>query len=268
MKVPVPVLLYHSVSRENENGFGYLSVSARAFEKQIRFLHDRGFKSVSLQEAVDVMNGKRKAEGRIVVITFDDGYRDIYYNAFPILQKYGFQATVFLVSDFIGGTSEWDKGISLSYPKPLLSGEEIREMAKAGVTFGSHTRTHARLISLPQEELENEIMGSKRDLEGLLQSEMKYFSYPYFAVDERVCSVVKKAGYAVACRGDHLGRENTEHYLIRTMMSNEKSLILWLKCSGWYHQLRSNRQVRVVKSLAGIAAALCGSFLQTGIDTF
>ncbi|MBI4317747.1 MAG: polysaccharide deacetylase family protein [Chloroflexi bacterium] len=241
----IPVLAYHRVSNEIMRSSPRLCVGTRKFENQMRFLHEHGFRSVSLPEVVEAIIGVRQLPERAVAITFDDGYRDTYTAALPILRKYGFGATVFLVTSLIGRTNEWDQRSLAVRPVPLLSQAEIREMARCGIVFGSHSRTHARLLLSSQGELDDEIVGSKRDLEDLLQSEVNFFCYPYFLADEGVLRAVRAAGYVAACGGDD--RPNSPYYVNRLMLSHDDGLTMRIKLFGWYHRLglyRPYRQIR------------------------
>ncbi len=242
----IPVLLYHRITNEISKASRAVCISPRAFDRQMGYLRQNGFKVVSLGQVRDAVEGERSLPARSVAITFDDGYRDNYYNAFPILQKYGFGATVFLVTDLIGRTNVWDQRSLGTRPVPLLSGPEIREMSKHGIEFGSHSRTHPMLTSLSLDEIAAEVAGSKRDLEDILGAEARFFSYPYFAAGEREHSVVESAGFAGACGGEDL-RDSSCYHLNRVVILPEHWLITRMKFIGLYRKLRLNPLLRVLK---------------------
>jgi len=132
-----------------------------------------------------------------VVLTFDDGFQDFEDNALPLLEKYGMNGTVFLVSDYLGKYNEWDIRIGdVAYP--LMSLDTIRKLHEKGVEFGSHTKSHPRLITLDPHSQEEEILGSKSALEAQLGFEIKTFCYPYGSYDQTSIELVKRAGYSFA----------------------------------------------------------------------
>jgi len=134
---------------------------------------------------------------RRVILTFDDAYDDFFSNAFPVLDRLGFKATVFVVVDRIGKTSDWDEAKGFK-PQRLLSLEQIRELHRHGVQFGSHTLTHPWLSDLPDQDIEREVCDSKRKLEDILGSEVTCFAYPWGIADMRVRAAVARAGYKAA----------------------------------------------------------------------
>jgi peptidoglycan/xylan/chitin deacetylase (PgdA/CDA1 family)/glycosyltransferase involved in cell wall biosynthesis len=131
------------------------------------------------------------------LLTFDDGYDDLYTELLPWLQQHSFTAMVFLVADHIGGTNLWDQKRGLR-ARRLLTLTQIREMQRYGVEFGSHTLTHAYLPALSSAALDREAGDSRRKLEDLLGVEVTAFAYPYGGVDRRVRSAVARAGYKLA----------------------------------------------------------------------
>ena len=123
------------------------------------------------------MDGKGLPD-KPVIITFDDGYENLAEYAFPVLQRYGFSATVFVVTGNLGGSNAWDE-VRGSATLRLLSADQITEWAAKGIEFGSHTRSHPDLRTLAIEDAQHEISGSKRDLEEVLGSPVASFAYPY-----------------------------------------------------------------------------------------
>ncbi len=200
----MPILLYHRVTTGEEPGSDNC-VSAAVLDSQLRWLRSHGYLSVdpgSLQTWLeDPELRPRWWPRRPVLITFDDGYRDNYENAWPVLKRHGFTATIFVVSEVIGGYNDFDA--DLGYPRvPMLSASEIREMQAAGITFGSHSVSHpASLVGLSDECLQEELEGSRRRLEAVLDSPVPHFSYPHSQLDARVEAAVAAAGYRLAFAG-------------------------------------------------------------------
>lgn len=198
----LPVLLYHRVAPEppKQDPFGNFT-STDAFAAHLRWLRSGGWRSVSLGEVAAAFAGGPPLPSRAVAITFDDGYRDTFEHAWPLLRRYGFNASIFMVTGAVGGVSSFDSGAGYE-PAPMLSASEIRFMHSAGVEFGSHTRSHPE--SLPRvgdDALADELAGSRCDLEAILDGPVDLFAYPHSRHDERVEKAVIAAGYRLACGG-------------------------------------------------------------------
>ena len=155
-----------------------------------------GYRTISMDELADGVESGRLPCRRFVV-SFDDGYADFYEHALPILERHDFTAIVYLVASRVGEVDRWDEG--LGFPlKPLLSWDQIRSMAGRGIEFGSHTCSHARLTTLDDGRLRDEIALSRTMLEEGLQRPVRHFCYPYGAHDAQVIEAVKAAGFRTA----------------------------------------------------------------------
>jgi peptidoglycan/xylan/chitin deacetylase (PgdA/CDA1 family)/GT2 family glycosyltransferase len=187
-----PILMLHSLSAPKELRLKSLYISPERFTRIMEWLKRAGYTS-----AMPTDWEKRTANKRRVVLTFDDAYDDFMTDAFPVLDRLGFTATVFVVVDRIGKTNEWDESRGFK-SRRLLSLEQIRELHRHGVHFGSHTLTHAWLTSASDQDLEREVRDSKRKLEDLLGAEVSSFAYPWGIADMRVRSAVASAGYKAA----------------------------------------------------------------------
>jgi peptidoglycan/xylan/chitin deacetylase (PgdA/CDA1 family) len=171
----VPILMYHSISELPErtcHPYYETRTSPRVFEEHMKFLFENGYSAVDLSELPAVM-GNGKGPSRSVVITFDDGYRDFLNHAFPILERYGLKATVFLVTGMMGTSSDMFGG------KDILTWGEAGELRKRGVVFGSHTVNHLKLKYLQLKAMEAEIADSKKEIESRLGEPVEVFSCPY-----------------------------------------------------------------------------------------
>ncbi len=182
----IPVLMYHKVS-ENRGKGEKLRVSSDRFERQMHYLYAHGYRTISADELINFCQGKLPLPKRVVVVSFDDGYKDNYLNALPILKRYGFSSVIFPITDYVG-EGEWDG-------EPLLSWEEIEKMRREGMRFGSHSRTHRSLLNLSDDELKAEVKGSKAYLEERLSEPVNFFSYPVGEFNERVKDLVISCGY-------------------------------------------------------------------------
>jgi peptidoglycan/xylan/chitin deacetylase (PgdA/CDA1 family) len=202
--VRIPILMYHSICDEPENGYPYfwINTSPKLFAEQMKFLHDNNYKAIDLPEAVkliesvslsSVIRNNRSVihssslhptpsnlhPDKYVVLTFDDGYRDFYTTASSILNRYGFPATVFLPTSFINNGKK--PGLKR---KEHLSWAEVRELQKIGTRFGSHTVNHQQLINLDEPTIRLELKVSKERIEDETGGEVEDFSYPYRFPDQ------------------------------------------------------------------------------------
>ncbi|MCK4403735.1 MAG: polysaccharide deacetylase family protein [candidate division Zixibacteria bacterium] len=188
-KATVPILAYHQVSDRFDLSITRQKVSQ--FEKGIRFLYEQGYKAIRLEE---IFNSNEEYNGRKVAITFDDGYEDVYLNAFPLLQKLGFTASIFVITGYVGKYNGWDYNWGRN-KKKHLSWEQIKEMADAGFGFGSHTVNHPDLTKIPQQFVEYELKRSKQVLEDKLGQRVDFLSYPFGRYNRYVQKEAERLGY-------------------------------------------------------------------------
>ena len=188
-----PVLMYHSISPSSLPDPHRLRVHPDRLERHLRLLRRLGLRGVSLGELLRAQ--ERGAAGRLVALTFDDGYTDFLEHAVPLLQRYAMSATLYVVTDRIGGHNEWDTGPQFD----LLTADQVRAVAAAGLEVGSHTQTHARLAGADAGTLTAEVAGSRAVLEALLQRSVAGFCYPYGSFDPAAAQAVADAGYDHAC---------------------------------------------------------------------
>jgi peptidoglycan/xylan/chitin deacetylase (PgdA/CDA1 family) len=186
------ILMYHGVADVTEDP-NQLCVTPGRFAEQMTTLKRLGLRGVSVRTLVDGM--RRGRQRGLVGITFDDGYLSVLEAAVPELRRLGFTASVFIISDRLGGTNEWDEGPAW----PLLSSHHVEELAAAGMEIGSHGATHMRLAGLPADQLEAEISGSRTRLSELVGAPLRGFAYPYGSMDAAGRQAVRDAGYDYAC---------------------------------------------------------------------
>lgn len=195
LKEQVPVLMYHKVNPYFYDGGKGLRVTPAAFQEQMQYLYDQGYHTISLDQLMDHWQKKSDLPIKPVVITFDDGYEDNYRFAFPVLKKFGFTATIFLVYDDIGGFNVWDDKKNVAHHIRLLSWPQIDIMKAEGITFESHTLTHPNLTRITPEAARREITESKEKLEKRLGTEVNFIAYPYGKRNPVVDEAVRMAGY-------------------------------------------------------------------------
>ena len=186
----IPILMYHSIINDHNK-----SVSINSFEKQMLFMKKMGYQTINFNELNNSNNNKK------FIITFDDGYENVFLNAFPILKKLGFKATCFIVTNKIGLYNEWDVD-KVSYKKmKLMNFDQINEWLLSGFDVGSHSMDHLDLTKLNSENKIQQIVDSKNFFKEIFNVEIKSFSYPYGSYDNELCDLVKKYyNFAVTTR--------------------------------------------------------------------
>lgn len=166
--------MYHSIQGSTSTRHPYYetNTSPRAFALQMKYLWENGYETLNLEGALHSLEPGR-AKGKRVVITFDDGYRDFYTTAYPILREYGFTATVFIVT---GKTS--DQRLSFKESE-CLTWDEVRELQSMGISIGSHTVSHLELKRMSESDIDYEINRSKQTIEDKIGHQVESFSYPF-----------------------------------------------------------------------------------------
>jgi peptidoglycan/xylan/chitin deacetylase (PgdA/CDA1 family) len=191
----LPVFMYHSIGDAPSGARDpFLYVSKARFEEQLAMLAGRGF----IPGSLDDVAGREKNPDRKVVITFDDGYRNVLKNGLDALAKHQFKAVQYLVAGMIGTRNEWDVKHG-NVPEALMDAGEIREWLAAGQEIGSHSLTHANLATATEAEAREQIMGSKKKLEDTFGVAVRHFAYPGGKWSAMSLDLVGEAGYATAC---------------------------------------------------------------------
>ena len=160
----VKVLVYHWVDHQPGQKLRAWGLTPDAFLAQMTALAERGYEILSLADMLQVVRGERPASPKAVALTFDDGYQDLLDHVLPVLERFGFRATFFLVSDRVGGTNSWDARHG-DPPRRLMGWSEAAALVARGMEIGSHSRTHPFLTTLSESEMEKEIRGSKDVIE-------------------------------------------------------------------------------------------------------
>lgn len=196
----LPILMYHRVAPTGSATMNRYRVTPEAFEEQLRYLRDAGFYSVAWEDWQSAMAVRRPLPGRAIAITFDDGYLDFFHYAWPLLKQYGFTATVFLVTEHVGGSNTWDAAYGEEVP--LLGWSEIRQLQDEGVEFGSHSATHSPLTALSVAEVVQEAARSRMLLSRYLGRSIRTFAYPYGDFNAVVQHLIEACGYTIglSCR--------------------------------------------------------------------
>ncbi|RME80359.1 MAG: hypothetical protein D6785_10435 [Planctomycetota bacterium] len=195
------ILCYHSIDPEPT----LMSIDPQSFEEQMRFLKEAGYQTISLYDWLEFQQGKRILPPKSLVITFDDGYQSVYYYGRNILKKLGFQATIFLATDFIGQTSAWLR--ENRYPEydhlipelPIMTWDMIREMSAEGFHFECHTCSHPNLTELSDIEIQKELLENQKIIEDHIGWKPHFICYPYGFFNERITKLAASFGFWGGC---------------------------------------------------------------------
>lgn len=190
-EVNFPILMYHGVL-DNPSGGKELFVRVSDFDKQMKYLKDEGYTPLYLSEIASANNFAKP-----VIITFDDGYSDVYQNAYPILKKYNLKGNLYVITDWVGGPVyvNWDM---------------VKEMDKSDfMEIGSHTATHRNLASLSAEKMDMEMKKSKETLEEKLERSVDTIAYPYGGYNNQTLEIAKK--YYKYALSTNEGKENSKN---------------------------------------------------------
>jgi len=171
----IPILMYHSISNDDEqriHPYFKICTTPVIFAKHMSFLYNNNYRVINLNDTLKHLHSDSKLKEKYITLTFDDGFQDFYSNAFPILDEYHFTATVFLSTGVIENQNLKLLG------KDHLNWQEVRELSKNGVIFGSHSVTHPQLSLMTKDDIEYEIRKSKETIENKIGKSVHSFSYP------------------------------------------------------------------------------------------
>ncbi len=225
--VRVPILMYHYISTPPANADNYrvnLSVTPDQFRDQMRYLAENGYHTVTLDDVLFALNQGRALPPKPVVLTFDDGYTDIYKNAFPILEEFGFVGTFFIVTGWIDERNP-----------NYISWAQAREMAEAGMRIESHSKSHPDLTNKPRDFIVYEVLGSIESIEAHTGRRPRFFCYPAGAFDDNLTAMLPELGVW----GAVTTQQGTRHYsdmlytMRRVRISNDTSLAQFAALLGW-----------------------------------
>ena len=227
-EVIAPILIYHHIADKTPANRYF--VSPKVFETQIRYLQRWGYTSIPLSLLVKALTAGAELPPRPVVITFDDGYRDVYTYAFPILRRYGFSGVVYIIAGGIGVGKYMNAG-------------ELRELAAAGWEIGSHSWTHAKLRNTSP-KLDREIVESRQRLEELLDQPVETFNFPYGLTSKYITGLVQDAGYVAAVGLGPSFRHTlkTRYYLSRIEVRSNYDFEQFSKLLPWAGDVETEDQ--------------------------
>jgi len=226
------ILMYHAINSIND----FHAVDPREFKRQIEYLR-RNYKIVSLDEIVGFVKGDKNLPQKTVAITFDDGFRDCYFNVYPYCQRYELPITIFVTTGYVGKEWPWSGARSR-----VLGWNEIEEMSQNGIEFGAHTVTHPDLQKTTLDEAEDEILMSKKEIEEHIGKNVKYFSYPFGRHTPKISEIVRSCGFEGAVGGGGTIHKSTQLFVLnRVQVDSSVSMGLFkarlTKAVDWSNQL-------------------------------
>ena len=244
----VPIITYHSI----DDSGSVVSTSPAVFRRQMKYLSEAGYTSLQLRDMISTFKNGNQLPAKPIVLTFDDGFKNFYSHAFPVLSEFGLCATVFLVTDFCGRHNDWGGNPPELPRSELLSWSDIKALNDAGIEFGSHTRTHPDLTKLSSAAAEAEITQSKSMIEDALGKETVTFAYPFGRKNASIRNIAA-SNFEASCsvelgkmttRSDFSSLERIDSYYLK----NQR--LLEMLPSATFDRYMSVRQIlRSVKSL-------------------
>lgn len=229
----IPILMYHQIGVPAAKGTPYrgLTVHQRDFRRQMRWLQRLGYQGLSMARLMPYLQGQKT--GRVVGITFDDGYQNVLDNTLEVLAECGFSATNYIVTRLLGGTNIWDADEGVPSSK-LMDAQGLRQWVAAGHELGSHTLSHAALTRVSPEQARDEIYASRSQLEQLTGQAVQAFCYPYGKLNPSVVDLVRAAGYQNATTTQRgLARPDDDLLLLPrvAVMRSTNIISFMLKCA-------------------------------------
>ncbi len=194
----VPILMYHSVSEHAQPRFRKFALAPALFAEQMAYLAQHHYTTLTVSQYVALQNSGTALPEAVVVLTFDDGFADFYSEAWPVLKEHGFGATLYVATAFVGDASRFLQR-ERETTRPMLTWDQLSEIAAAGIECGAHSHQHKHLDVLPGDMARAEIARSKQVLEEKLSRPVASFAYPYGYYQSAVKHMVRAAGYSSAC---------------------------------------------------------------------
>ena len=184
----IPIINYHKISDQSD--IGITSRKPRDFKNDLALLADLGYQTITFRD----LALERSLPPKPVILTFDDGYQSVLENAYPLMEKFGFKGVVYMPTDFIGKTNDWDvqfAGMRFGH----LSQDDLRFLHRQGFEIGSHGCSHRSLTDMKLDEARKELETSKAKLEAILSDTVYSISYPFGRFNIPVLQFAKKIGY-------------------------------------------------------------------------
>lgn len=237
---PIPILVYHQIAAAPPEGspFRSLYVAPEAFARQMEWLKLLGYTSLSMSALYPYLLGEK--HGKVVGITFDDGYQNNLVHALPVLKKQGFSSTCYAVSGLLGKTNLWDASLGIAQT-PLMNEAEIRQWKAAGQEIGSHTHQHIDLTVADDQTCRAEMGMGKKELEAVIEGPVNHFCYPYGRYEPKHSAIAGELGFMTATTTArsrcHAGMDLLQLPRVPVLRSTTLP-VFWLKISTGYEDRR------------------------------
>lgn len=194
---PIPILTYHQITQAPERAapMRSLYVSPSAFALQMQTLSLLGYQGLSMTALMPYLRGEKT--GKVVGITFDDGYRNNLENAAAVLKRLNFSSTCYVVSELLGKNNEWDRTLGIASAS-LMDLDQLKQWIASGQEVGSHTQHHVDLTTTDLQTSHSEILNSRISLSQQLNTDIQQFCYPYGRYASEHVGIVKSSGYVAA----------------------------------------------------------------------
>lgn len=237
---PIPILTYHQIDAAPAKGaaFRSLYVAPSAFARQMLWLRRLGYRGLSMSALLPYLSGERV--GKVVGITFDDGYLNNLTHALPVLRRLGFSSTCYVVSQLLGQTNAWDRELGVAQTA-LMDAGGLRDWLAGGQEVGGHTRHHARLPQVDAAAAQREIALCKSELESITDAPVRHFCYPYGDFTPQHRDMVQAAGFASATttqRGRCAAQEDLLQLPRVPVLRSTSLALLWFKLATRYEDRR------------------------------
>lgn len=222
----IPIIMYHEICPERVSD---LSITPAAFALQVRTLRRLGFTPITFADLDAILAGIQDRPRNPLIFTFDDGYENFRQYAFPILQQNNARAVVFLVTGMLGRTNRWDRKKKGIRSQRLLTEKDIRELAEAGIEFGSHSHTHADCAELSAAQRKKEINGSYEMIKELTRRPAMAFCYPYGHHSPELSSYIEAKSmyrFGVVIQGAHTKRTTSARYALPRVFVKPNDFLL------------------------------------------
>lgn len=194
----IPILLYHSIDSHRPKAYSRWVVTPACFESHLALIRDEGYQPITVETLAAAKASGRTVPPKCVIITFDDGLADFLLNAMPILSRFGFPASLYVTSGYVGGMARWLAHLGQG-DRPMLSWPQISTLADAGIEIGAHSVSHPQLDLVERHKARREIVESREAIEDAIGRPVRSFAYPHGYSTRATRQMVSEAGFLAAC---------------------------------------------------------------------